>query len=111
MQSGTRPVLAADVSFEELSALTDGYTGADLAGLVRQASMLALKESLNNADLKLEDLCVNQAHFTKAIQMLRPSVSSQVCFGVNKFSNHLSQTISSCTNKASSCCQFLFFFN
>ncbi|XP_023302849.2 nuclear valosin-containing protein-like isoform X1 [Lucilia cuprina] len=76
-KSGTKPVLAADVSFEVLASLTDGYTGADLAGLVRQASMLALKESLNNTDLKLDDLCVNQGHFTKAIQMLRPSVSAQ----------------------------------
>lgn len=62
-----------------MAALTDGYTGADLAGLVRQASMLALKESLTNPDSKLDDLCVNQDHFTKAIQMLRPSVSAQVC--------------------------------
>ncbi|KAM7358087.1 nuclear valosin-containing protein-like smid isoform 2-T2 [Cochliomyia hominivorax] len=74
---GTKPVLAADVSFEQLAAMTDGYTGADLAGLVRQASMMALKESLNNSEIKLEDLCVNQSHFTKALQMLRPSVSAQ----------------------------------
>lgn len=79
MQSGTQPILAADVCFEELASSTDGYTGADLAGLVRQASMVALKESLTNSELKLEDLCVNQKHFTKALQMLRPSVSAQVC--------------------------------
>ncbi|XP_065359208.1 nuclear valosin-containing protein-like isoform X4 [Calliphora vicina] len=76
-KSGTKPVLAADVSFDELACLTDGYTGADLAGLVRQASMLALKESINNTELKLDDLCVNQSHFRKAIHMLRPSVSAQ----------------------------------
>lgn len=79
-QNGTRPSLAEDVDFENVSHLTEGYTGADLAGLVRQASMLALKESLMDPDLKLDDLCVNQQHFTKAIQMLRPSVSAQVCY-------------------------------
>ncbi|XP_061395606.1 nuclear valosin-containing protein-like [Musca vetustissima] len=76
-KNGTKPVLAADVDFEELASLTDGYTGADLAGLVRQASMMALKESLNNNELKLEDLCVTREHFNKAVKMLRPSVSAQ----------------------------------
>ncbi|XP_073836026.1 nuclear valosin-containing protein-like smid [Musca autumnalis] len=76
-KNGTKPVLASDVDFEELASLTDGYTGADLAGLVRQASMMALKESINNTELKLEDLCVTQEHFNKALKMLRPSVSAQ----------------------------------
>lgn len=78
LQNGTRPVLAPDVDFELLAALTDGYTGADLAGLVRQASMMALKESLNNVETKLDDLCVKQEHFRQAVNMLRPSVSAQV---------------------------------
>ncbi|XP_005187952.1 nuclear valosin-containing protein-like [Musca domestica] len=76
-KNGTKPVLGSDVDFEELASLTDGYTGADLAGLVRQASMMALKESLNNAEIKLEDLCVCRDHFQKALKMLRPSVSAQ----------------------------------
>ncbi|XP_075161331.1 nuclear valosin-containing protein-like smid isoform X2 [Haematobia irritans] len=76
-KNGTRPVLADDVDFEHLASLTDGYTGADLAGLVRQASMIALKESLNDTDAKLEDLCVTQDHFNQAVKMLRPSVSAQ----------------------------------
>ncbi|XP_013110137.2 nuclear valosin-containing protein-like isoform X1 [Stomoxys calcitrans] len=76
-KNGTRPVLADDVDFEILASLTDGYTGADLAGLVRQASMIALKESLNNTEVKLDDLCVTQEHFNQAVKMLRPSVSAQ----------------------------------
>lgn len=82
-QNGTKPVLGSDVDFEELASLTDGYTGADLAGLVRQASMMALKESLNNAEIKLEDLCVCRDHFQKALKMLRPSVSAQVNVKIN----------------------------
>ncbi|KAL9909488.1 nuclear valosin-containing protein-like smid isoform 1-T1 [Glossina fuscipes fuscipes] len=76
-KNGSRPLVADDVDFEELAASTDGYTGADLSGLVRQASMLALKEALNNSDSKTEDLCVRKSHFQKAIEMLRPSVSAQ----------------------------------
>lgn len=70
--------MAEDVDFEHLAAVTDGYTGADLAGLVRQASMMALKESLNNPDGNLDELCVAQDHFNQAVKMLRPSVSAQV---------------------------------
>lgn len=40
--------------------------------------MLALKESLNNTELKLDELCVNRDHFSQAVKMLRPSVSAQV---------------------------------
>uniref|UniRef100_A0A1A9WD13 AAA+ ATPase domain-containing protein n=1 Tax=Glossina brevipalpis TaxID=37001 RepID=A0A1A9WD13_9MUSC len=76
-KNGTRPVMADDVDFDALASFTDGYTGADLSGLVRQASMLALKEALNNTDSKTEDLCVRRSHFLKAIDMLRPSVNAQ----------------------------------
>lgn len=43
----TKPNLAEDVSFEHIACSTSGFTGADLAGLVRQASILALKDSLD----------------------------------------------------------------
>lgn len=73
----TKPVLAEDVDLEELAAKTDGYTGADLAGLVRQAAMLALKESINKPDIPLDDICVRKEHFTEALSLLRPSVTLQ----------------------------------
>lgn len=77
-KNGKRPVLADDVDLVELAKLTDGYTGADLSGLVRQAALLALKESINNEpDADLDDLCVRNEHFENAIKMLRPSVSAQ----------------------------------
>ncbi|XP_055841073.1 nuclear valosin-containing protein-like isoform X2 [Episyrphus balteatus] len=73
----TRPVLAEDIDFEDLATKSEGYTGADLAGLVRQAAMLALKESINNPDIALDDICVKNTHFEEAISLLRPSVSAQ----------------------------------
>ncbi|KAH8398792.1 hypothetical protein KR222_003929 [Zaprionus bogoriensis] len=76
-KNGKRPVLAADVSLDELAAKTDGYTGADLAGLVKQASMYSLRQSLNSGDTKVDDLCVNKQHFEEALKQLRPSVSEQ----------------------------------
>ncbi|XP_017041449.1 nuclear valosin-containing protein-like isoform X2 [Drosophila ficusphila] len=76
-KNGKRPVLAEDVDLDEIAAQTEGYTGADLAGLVKQASMYSLRQSLNNGDTKLDDLCVRSQHFKEALQQLRPSVSEK----------------------------------
>lgn len=77
-QNGKHPVLSEDVDLNELAAKTDGYTGADLAGLVKQASMFSLRQSLNDGNTTAEDLCVNKQHFEEALKQLRPSVSEQV---------------------------------
>ncbi|XP_016924794.4 nuclear valosin-containing protein-like isoform X1 [Drosophila suzukii] len=76
-KNGKRPVLAEDVNLDEIAAQTEGYTGADLAGLVKQASMFSLRQSLNDGDTKLDDLCVRSQHFKEALQQLRPSVNEQ----------------------------------
>lgn len=71
----TRPELADDVDFTAIAECTNGYTGADLAGLVRQSAMLALKESIHNPDST--DLRVRKSHFDLALKLMRPSVSAQ----------------------------------
>ncbi|XP_065338139.1 nuclear valosin-containing protein-like [Cloeon dipterum] len=75
-KNGTRPPLSDDVSLEELGKddNTGGYTGADLAALVREASLALVKEAtLNKSSAKA--LLVEQRHFQTAVQKLRPSVS------------------------------------
>lgn len=74
--------MSDDVNLEELAELTESFTGADLAGLVRQASLQALRDSLqvevtNEADV---DLSVHKNHFTLALRHMRPSVSIEVIF-------------------------------
>lgn len=76
-KNGTKPELAEDVNFAEISQLTNGYTGADLAGLVRQASLQTLKESIDDDD-GANDLRVYRSHFVDAINKLKPSVGEQV---------------------------------
>lgn len=79
-QHGKQPVLSNDVNLEEIAALTDSFTGADLAGLVRQASLQALRDSLQFefvADTEI-DLSVHKRHFMVALKQLRPSVTSEV---------------------------------
>lgn len=76
-KNGTKPELAEDVNFTEISQMTHGYTGADLAGLVRQASLQTLKESIDD-DVGTDDLKVHRDHFVDAIKKLKPSVGEQV---------------------------------
>lgn len=67
--------------FNELAELTTGFTGADLGGLVREASLQALKESLlTAADETAEDekLFVERKHFVEALANIKPSVSDEV---------------------------------
>ncbi|KAH8305660.1 hypothetical protein KR059_005090 [Drosophila kikkawai] len=76
-KNGKRPLLADDVNLDKIAAQTEGYTGADLAGLVKQASMFALRQSLNDGNTNLDDLCVRNKHFKEALLQLRPSVNEQ----------------------------------
>lgn len=76
-KNGKKPELGDDVNFDEISTLTEGYTGADLAGLVRQASLQTLKESIEDSDTA-DDLRVNRCHFLEVIRKLKPSVSEKV---------------------------------
>ncbi|XP_037933084.1 nuclear valosin-containing protein-like [Teleopsis dalmanni] len=72
----TRPLLSEEVDFVELAKKTDGFTGADLAGLMRQAAMLVLKDGLNS-DFKEENMCVGNKHIEAALKMLRPSITEK----------------------------------
>ncbi len=60
--------LAKDVNLEEISKKTDGFTGADIESLVREAAMLALRE---NMDIKT----VSKKHFNEALKKASPSVT------------------------------------
>lgn len=76
-KNGCKPELGEDVDFSEIAGLTQGYTGADLAGLVRQASLQTLKESIDGGESH-DDLKVRKIHFIDAIKKLKPSVGDQV---------------------------------
>ena len=68
----TRKVpLADDVSLEKLADLTEGYSGADLEALVREAVVLALRE-------KFEARPVSMKYFMQALKAVKPSLSREV---------------------------------
>eukprot|EP01031_Cornospumella_fuschlensis_P024439 gene24439-29541_t len=77
----------ADVSLDELVSLTDGFSGADIVVMMREAAMTELRKALD--DHNVRDLMkmkqrgeweipnIRRADFLAAIQSTRPSVSAQ----------------------------------
>jgi len=63
--------LAPDVNLVEIAERTKGYTGADLAALVREAALQALREDINAK-------MVAMRHFERALQKVKPSVTPQM---------------------------------
>ena len=63
--------LAEDVDLELLAIRTEGYSGADLAALVREAAMLALREDINATK-------VHMRHFIKALETMKPSITQDM---------------------------------
>ena len=80
--------LGDDVNLEEIALLPhlEGFSGADLASLVREASVQALKERISQKQWtnsafapfqksSQEEMKVMKKHFDRALTKLRPSVS------------------------------------
>ncbi len=67
--------LAEDVSLERLAEMTEGYSGADLEALVREAVMMALRESFSVRP-------VGFRYFLEALKVVKPSLTGEV---VNKY--------------------------
>ncbi|MEM3229340.1 MAG: AAA family ATPase, partial [Fervidicoccaceae archaeon] len=65
-----RVPLAQNVDLEKLAEMTEGYTGADLEALVREAVMLALRE-------KLEARAIDMKYFLKAMEQVQPSLTKE----------------------------------
>jgi len=66
-----RMPLAEDVDLERIAETTEGYAGSDLALLVREAGMLAMRENMN-ADK------VHMRHFEEALRKVRPSLTPEM---------------------------------
>ncbi len=79
--------LAEDVNLDVLAQKTIGFTGADLAALVKEAAMKALRPFMKElqeegklpAEL-LEKIEVRMEHFLDALQMIEPSAMRELVF-------------------------------
>ena len=60
-----------DVDITELAEKTEGYVGADIEGVCREAAMIALRKDLNAKTVKME-------HFLAALEVVKPSVDKEI---------------------------------
>ncbi|WP_457550052.1 CDC48 family AAA ATPase [Archaeoglobus sp.] len=70
--------LAEDVDLEELADMTEGYVGADIEAVCREAVMLALRENINAEK-------VHMRNFLEALRKIKPSVSESMLSFYERF--------------------------
>ena len=70
--------LSDDVDLEELAEMTEGYVGADIEAVCREAVMLALREDINAEK-------VHMRHFLEALKKVKPSVSESMLSFYERF--------------------------
>lgn len=85
--------LTPDVTPEKLASLTQGFVGADLAALCREAAMNCLSSRMNELDLDkavpaeiLESMKVSMDDFTAALGEVEPSGMREVLVEIPKVS-------------------------
>ncbi len=78
--------LAKNVSIDELADQTDGYSGADLEGLIREAALISIQESnFKPSEIKL-------SHFEEAMKKIVPSISKETVEAYSAFKNSVAQS-------------------
>ncbi|QDA31849.1 CDC48 family AAA ATPase [Thermococcus indicus] len=79
-----RVPLAGDVNLRELAKKTEGYSGADIEALVREAALLAMRRIMGELPVELveeeseeflERLRVSRKDFEAALKKVRPSIT------------------------------------
>ncbi len=75
--------LAEDVSIDELAKKTEGYSGADIEALCREAGMLAIRDAIGKGISKEElkkivgKIKVTKKHFERAMEKIKPSLTKE----------------------------------
>ena len=68
--------LDKDVDLAELAKSTDGYTGAEIENLCREAGMYAIRE---------EKTVVTKNNFVKAMQDVKPAIPKELSDRIRRF--------------------------
>jgi transitional endoplasmic reticulum ATPase len=79
----TKDMPLKGVTLDSLSNKTEGYVGADIEAVCREAAMLALRE-----DIKADQVTVQ--HFEKALEKVRPSVTKEIEKAYSDLKDHFS---------------------
>jgi len=67
----TKEMPLKGVDLAELAAQTEGYVGADIEAICREAAIFALRQDINAKEIRKE-------HFAEALKKVRPSVSKDI---------------------------------
>jgi len=78
--------LEKDVDIEELAEMSEGYVGADIEAICREAAMIALRENRETKKVKRE-------HFMKALEKVHPSVDDEMIEYYKEMANKLGKGI------------------
>ncbi len=78
--------LEKDVDIEELAEMSEGYVGADIEAICREAAMIALRENRETKKVKRE-------HFMKALEKVHPSVDDEMIEYYKEIANKLGKGI------------------
>ncbi len=65
------PVLEKEILIKDLAQRTEGYVGADIEALVREAGLIALRRDIKTLDVKKDD-------FEEALKVILPSVNMEL---------------------------------
>ena len=74
--------LAKDINLDDLGKRADGFTGADLAALINEATMLAIREQISKS-VKMDTesvskAVVTRAHLEEAFKKVRPMKTGEL---------------------------------
>ena len=70
--------LVSDVDFTKLVEQTDGFSGADIAGICNRAAMTAIKRFVNNKEKSVKSIKITQEDLMNAINKIRPEKAHQI---------------------------------
>jgi transitional endoplasmic reticulum ATPase len=76
--------LAADVDLEKIAKATEGYSGADLAAVCREAAMIALRQDMNAKEVEAK-------HFEEALRIVRPSINQEMIKAYETFESRYAE--------------------
>jgi len=66
--------LSDDVDFEYLATVTEGYSGADIEGICREAGLNAMREAIKSG----KKVKISMRHFEEALKKVKPSITSEL---------------------------------
>ena len=74
----TKNMPLKDVDLKELATKTEGFSGADIEALCREAAMFALRENMKAKEVRMK-------HFSEAFKTVSPSITKDVVQYYGKF--------------------------